>query len=59
MELTELKNEIIASYKASKNELNKIIKLVEEDHSIFPFNEYEHLICTLIAKKGLTYRPIY
>jgi hypothetical protein len=56
MELTELKNEIIDSYKGSKNELNKIIKLVEEDHSIFPFNEYEHLICTLIAKRGITYR---
>jgi hypothetical protein len=28
---------------------------VEKDQAIFPFNEYEYLICNLIEKGGLTY----
>ncbi len=28
---------------------------MEDDQSFFPFNEYEHLICNLIEKGGLTY----
>jgi len=55
MELTELKNRIISSFSGSKNDLNVVLQLVEEDRSIFPFNEYEHLICNLVNKSGLTY----
>jgi hypothetical protein len=29
--------------------------MVDDDQSIFPFNEYEHLICNLIERGGLTY----
>jgi len=29
--------------------------MVEEDQAIFPFNKYEHLICSLIDKGGLNY----
>jgi hypothetical protein len=55
MELTELKDRIIQSFNGSREDLGKVLSIVEEDQSIFPFNEYEHLICNLIEKGGLTY----
>lgn len=55
MELTVLKTKIIESFHGAKRDLNKVLKLIENDRSIFPFNEYEHLICNLIKKGGLTY----
>lgn len=55
MELTELKDKIITSFKGSQNELDEILEIIEEDQSIFPFNEYEHLICNLINNGGLTF----
>lgn len=55
MELTELKNRIIESFNGSKEDLEKVLAIVEEDQAIFPFNEYEHLICSLIEKGGLSY----
>lgn len=55
MELSELKIKIIESFTGSAEILEEIIELVEYDQSIFPFNEYEHLICNLIEKGGLTY----
>ena len=55
MELTELKDKIISSFKGSKDELDSILDIMEEDQSIFPFNEYEHLICNLIENGGLTF----
>lgn len=55
MELTELKDKIIESFNGSKEDLEKVLAIVEEDQSIFPFNEYEHLICNLIEKGGLSY----
>ena len=30
--------------------------MVDDDQSVFPFNEYEHLICNLIERGGLTYK---
>lgn len=56
MELTELKNRIIKSFTGSKIALQEVVILSEEDQAIFPFNEYEHLICGLINKGGLTYQ---
>ena len=32
-----------------------MIAIVGEDRAIFPFNEYEHLICNLINRGGLSY----
>ena len=32
------------------------MQLIEQDKSVFPFNEYEHLICNCINKGGLTYQ---
>jgi hypothetical protein len=55
MELTELKDRIIESFNGSNEDLEKVLAIVEEDQAIFPFNEYEHLICNLIEKGGLSY----
>ena len=55
MDLTELKNKITTSFSGTDIDLNLILELIEEDKSIFPFNEYEHLICNLINKGGLTF----
>lgn len=55
MELTELKDRIIASFKGPRTRLEQVLELVEQDKAIFPFNEYEHLICHLIDSGGLTF----
>ncbi|MDD5091113.1 MAG: hypothetical protein PHQ23_09370 [Candidatus Wallbacteria bacterium] len=55
MELTELKDIIKNSFKGTKDDLDDVLHLVEQDKSIFPFNEYEHLICNLIGKGGMTF----
>ena len=55
MELTELKNKIINSFDGSKSDLADILALIDKDEAIFPFNEYEHLICVLINKSNMTY----
>lgn len=55
MELTELKDRIIEFFNGSNEDLEKVLAIVEEDQAIFPFNEYEHLICNLIEKGGLSY----
>lgn len=55
MELTELKTKIIESFSGSASDLEEVIQMVDDDQSIFPFNEYEHLICNLIERGGLTY----
>lgn len=55
MELTELKDRIVGAFFGSQNDLADVLAMVEEDRAIFPFNEYEHLICGLINKGGLTY----
>ncbi len=55
MDLTELKNSICDAFSGSQEELEKVLALVEEDEAIFPFNDYENLICGLIDIGGLTY----
>lgn len=55
MELTELRDRIIASFTGSQSDLEDVLALVKEDQSIFPFNEYEHLICNLIYKGGISF----
>lgn len=55
MELSELKDRIISVFSGSQDDLEDVLRLVEEDQAIFPFNEYEHLICNLIQKGGMTY----
>ena len=55
MELTKLKDKICSGFQSEPNELARILRLIEEDESVFPFNEYEHLVCHLIEAKGLTF----
>ena len=55
MELTELKNRIISSFSGSQKDLESVIAMMEEDQAIFPFNEYEYLICKLIDEGELSY----
>lgn len=55
MELSELKNRICANFSGSEEQLKTILDFVDEDHSIFPFNEYEYLTCHLLANGGLTF----
>lgn len=55
MELTELRDKIRSSFTGTKEDLEAVIAIVEEDRAIFPFNEYEHLICNLINRGGLSY----
>ena len=55
MDLTELKNRIIGAFSGSSDDLCQILSLVDADHSVFPFNEYEHLLCNLMDRGGLTF----
>jgi len=50
MEVSELKSKIINAFTGSAEALEEVLQLVEDHQSIFPFNEYEHLICTLMQK---------
>lgn len=56
MELTALKTNIIDTFTGSEDELHEALQAVEDDYAVFPFNPYEHLICDLMAKGGLTYK---
>lgn len=55
MELSELKAKIIESFTGATEDLEEIFQIIDDDQSIFPFNEYEHLICHLIERGGLSY----
>ena len=55
MELTELKDRIINSFDGSKSDLADVLAIIDKDEAVFPFNEYEHLICSLIEKGNMTY----
>ncbi|MEZ4524874.1 MAG: hypothetical protein R2941_03025 [Desulfobacterales bacterium] len=55
MELTELKDRIVATFSGTESDLEDVLAMVEQDQSVFPFNEYEHLICNLINKGGMSY----
>lgn len=55
MELTELKTKIIKSFSGSVRDFEEVLQMFEYDQSVFPFNEYEHMICNLIKRGGLTY----
>lgn len=55
MELLELKHKILDNFSGKKTELDKIIALVENDKSVFPFNEYEHLLQYFINSNNLSF----
>lgn len=39
MELSELKTKIIDTFKGSEKDLQEVLQMVEDDQSIYPFNE--------------------
>ena len=55
MELLELKQKICDYFNGNITELNRILKIIDEDKAIFPFNEFEYLISNLIATGGFTF----
>ena len=48
MELSELKNRIISSFSGSEKDLMDVLQMIEDDVSVYTFNEFEHLIISLI-----------
>lgn len=56
MELLELRDRICEVFSGSQEDLQRVLTLVAEDRAIFPFNEYEHLICHLLGMNGLTFQ---
>lgn len=42
MELTELKDRIVATFSGTESDLADVLAMIEQDQSVFPFNEYEH-----------------
>jgi hypothetical protein len=56
MELTELKAKIIDSFCGAHSDLEEVLERLHGHKSIFPFNEYEHLLFALIEKGGLSYQ---
>lgn len=55
MELSQLLDKICQTFKGGKNDLNRLLNLVEHDSSIFPFNEYELLLFSMLSEGGITY----
>ena len=55
MELIELKNRIIEEFKGDENELSTLLCILDEDSAVYPFNEYELFLTTLISQSQLTY----
>lgn len=55
MELIELRNKILESYTGTLEGKEQIMRSVEEDKAIFPFNEYELMLTTFVAKGNITY----
>ncbi len=55
MELLELRHKIIQSFQGRDEDLTEVLSWIEEDRAVYPFNEYEYLIISLMEKKGLTY----
>lgn len=55
MELIELRDRIFQSFTGEKADLDRILEIIERDDSVFPFNEYEHLISHLVNVGGLTF----
>ena len=56
MELSELKNKICKCFTGSSREIQKILQIINQDKSVFPFNEFEYLICHLIEIDELTFQ---
>lgn len=56
MELTELKGRIFDLFQGTEEEKQRLLDQFENDKSVFPFNEFEHLICSLLDLNGITFK---
>lgn len=55
MELIQLRDRICRCFSGEQENLLDILRIIECDQTIFPFNEYEHLICHLMNIDGITF----
>ncbi|KAI93774.1 AseI [Rhodomicrobium udaipurense JA643] len=55
MDLIELKNRICSTFSGSPEDLARIVRVIDEDQAIFPFNEYEHMLALMMSGSGLTF----
>jgi len=55
MELIELKAKLIESFTGEAEDLKEILDKVENDVSVYPFNEFEALSFQLLEQKGLSF----
>lgn len=55
MELSQLLTKICQTFKGEEDDLNRLLTLVENDSAIFPFNEYELLLFSMLSEGGITY----
>ena len=55
MELTELKDKVVKTYKGNPFSKIEILRKIEQDKAVFPFNQYELLLTTFLAKGNITY----
>jgi hypothetical protein len=56
MELSELHERLCRAFSGSADELEQILQSVADDRSVFPFNEYEHLITQMLGINRLTFQ---
>ena len=54
MELSELREQLCRLFSGNADELEQILQTVSDDRSVFPFNEYEHLIGQMLGLDKLT-----
>lgn len=55
MEISELKDRIIAKFHGTASELQEVFHLIDEDNAVYPFNEFELMTMTLLHREWLTY----
>lgn len=55
MEISELKDKIISAFHGTKSELQEVLQMMDEDNAVYPFNEFEFMIATLLHRGWLTY----
>lgn len=56
MDLFELKEKICKGFQGEEAGLERILEVVKNDEAIYPFNDFEYLICNLIQEGGFTFR---
>lgn len=56
MELTELKNRLIDCFSGSIDEFNLILSAIERDKAVYPFNQYEYMICNFLKGNNMSYQ---